>query len=150
MIHIIDKRLNDHGKYWRHVYKTLVVIEYCVVFGSEAMVGYAKDIIHRIKTLKEFIHLDDMGRDKGILVREKSKDLVELLSNDALLFEARRTGVIPNLSRPKSAEPLLVHESQRKRIGGGDYSDMQDMDEAEALRLALDQSRRDSGQEPLK
>ena len=47
--------------------QSLVVIEFCAVFGSEAFVLYAKDIIQRIKTLKEFIHFDEMGRDKGIL-----------------------------------------------------------------------------------
>lgn len=127
-----------------------MVIEYCAVFGSEAFVMYAKDIIHRIRTLKEFIHVDDLGRDKGILVREKSKALVELLSDEALLLEARRSGVIPNPTRPKSAEPLLVDPKQRKRLGADNYDDMQNVDEAEALRIALEQSRRESGQQPLK
>lgn len=141
------------------------MIEFCAVFGSEAFAMYAKEIIHRIKTLKEFIHVDEMGRDKGILgkqeetllvanalylVREKSKSMVELLSNDVLLFEARRTGVIPNLSRPKSAEPLLVDPKQRKRVGVDNFADMQNIDEVDALRIALDQSRRDSGQAPMK
>lgn len=47
--------------------KTLVVLEFCVIFGSEAIASYAKDSIYTIKTLKEFIHLDEKGRDKGIL-----------------------------------------------------------------------------------
>ncbi len=76
--------------------------------------------------------------------------MVELLSNDALLGEARRSGVIPNLSRPKSAEPLIVDPKQRKRIGAGNFADMQNVDEIEALRIALDESRRESGQVPLK
>lgn len=44
-----------------------MVLEFCIIFGSEAIVQYSKDIIHTIKTLKEFIHIDDKGRDKGIL-----------------------------------------------------------------------------------
>ncbi len=31
---------------------------------------YSKEIIHRIKTLKEFIHIDEIGRDKGILGKQ--------------------------------------------------------------------------------
>ena len=84
------------------------------------------------------------------LVREKSKGLVELLSNDLLLAEARRTGVIPNLTRPKSAEPLLIDPKQRKRVGADNFADMQNVDEVEALRIALEASRRESGQEPSK
>lgn len=86
----------------------------------------------------------------NFVVREKSKALVELLSNDALLIEARRSGVIPNLTRPKSAEPLLVDPKQRKRVGADNFVDMQNVDEVEALRIALDESRRESGQAPLK
>lgn len=132
--------------------QTLVVLEFCVVVGSEAVVAYAKDTLYMIKTLKEFQHVDEHGRDKGVLVREKCKDLVELLTNEALLGEARRTGTVPNTSRPKSAEPLYVDPKRRKRLGAGEgaFETLQDMDEAEAMRVALAASRRDSGQQPLK
>ena len=32
---MIWKRLNDHGKNWRHVYKALVLLEYLIKTGSE-------------------------------------------------------------------------------------------------------------------
>ena len=138
-----------------------MVLEYCVIFGSEAIVGYAKDSIYTIKTLKEFIHIDEKGRDKGILgkticpkewhvvnmvVREKSKDLVELLSDDLLLAQCRHSGHLPNYTRPKSAEPIFVDPKQRKRLGREDnnYSDLQNMDETEAMRMALTASRSDN------
>lgn len=137
----------------------MVVLEYCVIFGSDAIVHYAKDSIYTIKTLKEFIHIDDKGRDKGILgktecaviklifvVREKSKDLVELLSDESLLLQCRLSGHLPNYTRPKSAEPILVDPKQRKRLGREDnnYSDLQNMDENEAMRMALTASRSDN------
>lgn len=137
----------------------MVVLEFCVIFGSAAIVNYAKDSIYTIKTLKEFIHIDEKGRDKGILgnfarktivilnlhilVREKSKDLVELLSDDLLLAQCRQAGHLPNYTRPKSAEPILVDPKQRKRLGREDinYSDLQNIDETEAMRMALTASR---------
>lgn len=136
----------------------MVVLEYCVIFGSEAIVNYAKDSIYTIKTLKEFIHIDEKGRDKGILgkitwiiiieafifvVREKSKDLVELLSDESLLAQCRLSGHLPNYTRPKSTEPILVDPKQRKRLGREDnnYSDLQNIDENEAMRMALSASR---------
>lgn len=123
------------------------MLEFCVVAGSEAVLQYAQKCLYVIKTLKEFVHVDEMGRDKGILIREKSRDLVELLTNESLLAEARSTGVVPNIVRSKSAEPLLVESNQRRRVGNGEQSfdDLQNIDENEALRIALDESRRELG-----
>lgn len=76
------------------------------------------------------------------IVREKSKDLVELLSDELLLANCRHTGQFPNYTRPKSAEPITVDPKQRKRIGrGDDFSDLQNMDETDAMRAALSASR---------
>lgn len=65
MMYIMDKRLNDHGKNWRHVYKTLILLEYMVCCGSELVVNYARDRLYMINTLKEFRHMDAQGYDQG-------------------------------------------------------------------------------------
>ncbi len=38
IMQMIWKRLNDHGKNWRHVYKALVLLEYLIKTGSEKVV----------------------------------------------------------------------------------------------------------------
>ena len=35
VLQMVWKRLNDHGKNWRHVYKALVLLEYLIKTGSE-------------------------------------------------------------------------------------------------------------------
>ena len=35
IMQMIWKRLNDHGKNWRHVYKAMVLLEYLIKTGSE-------------------------------------------------------------------------------------------------------------------
>jgi ENTH domain. len=35
IMQMIWKRLNDHGRYWRHVYKALVLLEYLIKTGTE-------------------------------------------------------------------------------------------------------------------
>ena len=35
IMQMVWKRLNDHGKNWRHVYKALVLLEYLIKTGSE-------------------------------------------------------------------------------------------------------------------
>jgi epsin len=68
---MLDKRLNDSGKNWRHVYKALIVLDYLLHCGSEQVVAYTKENIHIIKTLKEFQYVDEDGKDQGANVRQK-------------------------------------------------------------------------------
>lgn len=83
------KRLNDHGKNWRHVYKSLVLLEYLAKNGSERVVRQCQDNIFSIQTLKDFQYLDKDGKDQGVNVREKAKSLVALLKDTDRLKEER-------------------------------------------------------------
>ncbi len=65
IVDIIDKRLNDKGKYWRHVLKALKVLDYCLHEGSELVVSWAKHNLYIIMTLREFTYIDEEGRDVG-------------------------------------------------------------------------------------
>lgn len=62
---MLDKRLNDKGKNWRHVLKSLKVLDYCLHEGSELVVTWARKNVYIIRTLREFIYLDEEGRDVG-------------------------------------------------------------------------------------
>lgn len=62
---MLDKRLNDKGKNWRHVLKSLKVLDYCLHEGSELVGTWARKNIYIIKTLREFQYTDDDGRDVG-------------------------------------------------------------------------------------
>lgn len=62
---MLDKRLNDKGKNWRHVLKALKVLDYCLHEGSELVVTWAKQNLFVIKTLREFQYIDEDGRDVG-------------------------------------------------------------------------------------
>ena len=62
---MLDKRLNDKGKNWRHVLKSLKVLDYCLHEGAELVVTWARKNIYIIKTLREFQYIDEEGRDVG-------------------------------------------------------------------------------------
>ena len=53
IMQMIWKRLNDHGKNWRHVYKALVLLEYLIKTGSEKVkfIIIKKRIYQKIKIL---------------------------------------------------------------------------------------------------
>ena len=40
VMEMLDKRLNDKGKNWRHVFKSLTVLDYILHAGSENVVLY--------------------------------------------------------------------------------------------------------------
>nr|7B2L_A Chain A, ENTH domain of epsin Ent1 [Saccharomyces cerevisiae S288C]7B2L_C Chain C, ENTH domain of epsin Ent1 [Saccharomyces cerevisiae S288C]7B2L_F Chain F, ENTH domain of epsin Ent1 [Saccharomyces cerevisiae S288C]7B2L_H Chain H, ENTH domain of epsin Ent1 [Saccharomyces cerevisiae S288C]7B2L_K Chain K, ENTH domain of epsin Ent1 [Saccharomyces cerevisiae S288C]7B2L_M Chain M, ENTH domain of epsin Ent1 [Saccharomyces cerevisiae S288C]7B2L_P Chain P, ENTH domain of epsin Ent1 [Saccharomyces len=90
---MLDKRLNDKGKYWRHIAKALTVIDYLIRFGSENCVLWCRENLYIIKTLKEFRHEDDEGIDQGQIVRVKAKELTALLSDDERLNEERNMNI---------------------------------------------------------
>ena len=62
---VIDKRLNDSGKNWRHVYKALTLLQFLVENGSDQVVTHMKRNLHAIKTLKDFQYIDEEGKDRG-------------------------------------------------------------------------------------
>ncbi|KAJ1648197.1 hypothetical protein LPJ64_000458 [Coemansia asiatica] len=87
---MLDKRLNDKGKNWRHVFKALTVLDYCLHVGSINVVHYSVDNIYIVKTLREFQYIDDSGRDQGANVRHKAKELTALLLDRSKLEEQRK------------------------------------------------------------
>ncbi|XP_042360354.1 epsin-3 isoform X2 [Plectropomus leopardus] len=86
---MIWKRLNDHGKNWRHVYKALTLLDYLIKTGSERVAQECRENIHTIQTLRDFQYIDRDGRDQGTNVREKAKHLVALLRDEEKLKKER-------------------------------------------------------------
>lgn len=102
IMEMLDKRLNDKGKNWRHVLKSLKVLDYCLHEGSEMVVTWARKNIYIIKTLREFIYVDEDGRDVGQNVRVSAKELTSLIldedrlraeRHDRKLWKTRVTGL---------------------------------------------------------
>ncbi|XP_062294242.1 epsin-3 isoform X5 [Scomber scombrus] len=86
---MIWKRLNDHGKNWRHVYKALTLVDYLIKTGSERVAQECRENIYTIQTLRDFQYIDRDGRDQGVNVREKAKHLVALLRDEEKLKKER-------------------------------------------------------------
>ncbi|KAK1162216.1 epsin-3-like isoform X1 [Acipenser oxyrinchus oxyrinchus] len=86
---MIWKRLNDHGKNWRHVYKALTLLDYLIKTGSDKVAHQCKENVFTIQTLKDFQFVDRDGKDQGINVREKAKQLVALMRDEERLKQER-------------------------------------------------------------
>ncbi|XP_061568419.1 epsin-3 isoform X2 [Cololabis saira] len=117
---MIWKRLNDHGKNWRHVYKALTLLDYLIKTGSERVTKECRDNIYTVQTLRDFQYLDRDGHDQGINVREKAKQLVALLRDEeklkkersqALKTKSRMAGVTSSLGSGSMPPPYPSHHS---------------------------------------
>nr|XP_032816805.1 epsin-2-like [Petromyzon marinus] len=83
------KRMSDGGRNWRHVYKALVLLECLTQIGNEKVTEQCREHLSGLKMLQEFRFVDRDGKDYGVNVREKSKQLVALLQDEALLQSKR-------------------------------------------------------------
>ncbi|KAK8066000.1 ENTH domain-containing protein [Apiospora hydei] len=77
---------------WRQIYKALQLLEYLIKHGSERVIDDARGHITLLKMLRQFHYIDQNGKDQGINVRNRAKELAELLS-DARANKAKYTGV---------------------------------------------------------
>ncbi|KOG97902.1 epsin [Saccharomyces eubayanus] len=113
---MLDKRLNDKGKYWRHVAKSLTVLDYLVRFGSENCVLWCRENFYVIKTLREFRHENESGFDEGQIIRVKAKELVSLLNDDERLREERTMN-----TRNRRATKTVRPRPRRQRTRSNPY-----------------------------
>lgn len=81
---------------WRQIYKSLQLLEYIVRNGSERVIDEIRSNISLIQMLKSFHYIDSKGRDQGINVRNRSKNLVNLLNDDSLIRSERKKSARQN------------------------------------------------------
>lgn len=106
------------------------MLDYCLHAGSENVVVYFKDNIYVIKyvpgddgeaqltvrTLKEFVYVDEGGKDVGANVRQKAKDITNLLQDDERLRSERK-------SRGAMRDRMLGNLATSGLQGDRDYGD---------------------------
>lgn len=140
---MLDKRLNDKGKNWRHVLKSLKVLDYCLHEGSELVVTWARKNIYIIKTLREFIHIDEDGRDVGASIRHSAKELTSLILDEERLrseranrgsWKSRVTGLE---EFGLGGDPTPKQREQQRRRPQNDDDDLE-------YRLAIEASKNEA------
>lgn len=109
-------------------------MEYLIKTGSERVSQQCKENMYAVQTLKDFQYVDRDGKDQGVNVREKAKQLVALLRDEDRLREERAhalktkeklaqtaTGESPEFACPLLAVPcpsLLVAEASHSLSAG--------------------------------
>ncbi|KAF1954927.1 ENTH-domain-containing protein [Byssothecium circinans] len=79
---MIYKRFTEKAaEEWRQIYKALQLLEFLIKNGSERVIDDARSHVSLLKMLRQFHFIDQNGKDQGINVRNRAKELAELLSD---------------------------------------------------------------------
>ncbi|KAG6909291.1 hypothetical protein DXG01_001235 [Tephrocybe rancida] len=87
---IYARFMEKEARQWRQIYKSLQLLEYLIKHGSERVVDDARSHVSTLKMLRNFHYIDDKGKDEGINVRNRSREIVELLSDVEKIRSERR------------------------------------------------------------
>ncbi|KAK7528274.1 uncharacterized protein IWZ02DRAFT_486355 [Phyllosticta citriasiana] len=102
---MIYKRFTEKSaEEWRQIYKAsilplsaLQLLEFLVKNGSERVIDDARSHLSLLKMLRQFHFIDQNGKDQGINVRNRAKELAELLSDvDRIRSERKKARATRN------------------------------------------------------
>ncbi|XP_072001588.1 clathrin interactor 1 isoform X2 [Engystomops pustulosus] len=111
------RMLKDNKKNWRRVYKSLLLLAYLIRNGSERVVTSGREHIYDLRSLENYHFVDENGKDQGINIRQKVKEMVEFVQDDDRLREERK--------KAKKNKDKYVGVSSES-AGGFRYSDRYD------------------------
>ena len=95
---IIYRRFTEKtAEEWRQIYKALQLLEFLIKHGSERVIDDARSHLTLLKMLRQFHYIDPNGKDQGINVRNRAKELSELLSDvDKIRAERKKARATKN------------------------------------------------------
>lgn len=81
IMQVLARRLTDTGEEWRHVYKALLLLEFLVKHGPMKVVYEVQGNISFLEELQSFKYKDKNGKDHGLNVRNRAKELTTLVGD---------------------------------------------------------------------
>uniref|UniRef100_A0A673KQA3 Epsin 3b n=1 Tax=Sinocyclocheilus rhinocerous TaxID=307959 RepID=A0A673KQA3_9TELE len=140
--------------------QALTLLDYLAKTGSERVAQQCRENAFTIQTLRDFQYVDRDGRDQGVNVREKAKQLVALLRDEERLRQERAqalktkermaSGVPPAYPSRRSSQPsmnaLYGEEFSRSRGSPSSFNSSSSSPRASDLEQTRPQT---SGEEEL-
>ncbi|XP_015429698.1 PREDICTED: uncharacterized protein LOC107186364 isoform X1 [Dufourea novaeangliae] len=109
------KRMLQEKRNWRRTYKSLLLLNYLVRNGSERVVTSSREHIYDLRSLENYTCIDEFGKDQGINIRHKVRELIDFIQDDDKLREERKKA-----KKNKDKYVGLSSEAMGMRFGGGD------------------------------
>lgn len=70
--------------------QSLLVLNYLIRNGSERVVTSAREHIYDLRSLENYTFIDELGKDQGVNVRHKVRELIDFIQDDDKLREERK------------------------------------------------------------
>ena len=70
--------------------QSLLLLNYLLRNGSERVVTAAREHLYDLKGLENYTFVDELGKDHGINIRHKVKEMIEFVQDDDKLREERK------------------------------------------------------------
>ncbi|KAL8766155.1 MAG: hypothetical protein Q9209_006995 [Squamulea sp. 1 TL-2023] len=117
---MIYKRFTEKSaEEWRQIYKGLQLLEFLIKNGSERVIDDARSHMSLLKMLRQFHFIDQNGKDQGVNVRNRSKELTELLSDvDRIRAERKKARANRNKFGGVEGGAMSGGLSSSSRYGG--------------------------------
>ncbi|KAI0261974.1 hypothetical protein BC834DRAFT_893487 [Gloeopeniophorella convolvens] len=115
---IYSQFMEKEARQWRQIYKALQLLEYLIKHGSERVVDDARSHVSTLKMLRSFHYIDDKGKDQGINVRNRAKELVELLADVEKIRQERKKAKANRSKYVGTGNDSLSFASGGSRYGG--------------------------------
>ncbi|XP_043491684.1 uncharacterized protein LOC122517390 isoform X2 [Polistes fuscatus] len=109
------RMLQENKRNWRRTYKSLLLLNYLVRNGSERVVTSSREHIYDLRSLENYTCIDEFGKDLGINIRHKVRELIDFIQDDDKLKEERKKA-----KKNKDKYVGLSSEAMGMRFGGGD------------------------------
>lgn len=111
---------------WRQIYKSLQLLDYLIKNGSERIIDDVRSNLSLIQMLKSFHYIDSKGRDQGINVRNRAKNLINLLNDDALIRSERKKARAnqKKFGGVRRQRLVVLHRLEQAMVGRHPHSPM--------------------------
>lgn len=95
-----------------------MLLNYLVRNGSERVVTSSREHIYDLRSLENYTFTDENGRDQGINVRHKVRELIDFIQDDDKLRDERKKA-----KKNKDKYIGMSSEAMGMRSGGSSYND---------------------------
>ncbi|KAF0710156.1 Aste57867_5607 [Aphanomyces stellatus] len=102
--------MDAEGRQWRTVFKALALLDHLIKNGTERVVENARDHMFKLRSLSDFNYYDGSA-DKGAGVREKVKQILDMLNDNDRIRDER--------DKAKRLRDKYIGVGSSGNIGGG-------------------------------
>lgn len=120
------RMLEDNKTAWRRVYKSLMLLNYLLLHGSERVIGNARDHMFQMRALEQYKFIDERGKDQGLNVRHRVRTILELLSDDDKLRAQRKKVKSDNKDRYQGYTSEDIHMGRAAPYSGSSLNSFHD------------------------